>query len=342
MHEKYLLAFVLMLIVTIVFSLSSVAFADGNTTLKINLTDVGPDSWALGYVNYVISNGIFTGTSVENAGGFMNVTFSPDDYMTKEQLALILARLQLSEIPDYNGTSAFSDVDDDAWYADGVIWAEREGITKGKGDGTFGVGDSVTRQEFATMLSRYIERFNVKTASFTGTPTELFDKDDIASWATDGVDMLRTKRILLGNDKNMFFPENYITRAEATSLIVRFCSLCPDAIARRLPDVSEIGHLVIRGEEFPHSSEDLIVDDPEEIKKLIGYLSEAEFTSVTEDYLRMGPTAGIALYGKDGKFVKWLLNYDSSTISFTVDGMKVYHYNVTKDYMKPFLDATVK
>ena len=340
--KKIFLLLVLTLTVVMITSSANLVFSDSEA-LQLKLTDVDSNSWAFGYITSAVKQGIFNGTSAEESDGVMKVTFSPDDYMTKEQLVVILARLKHHTIPDYDKASSFTDVDSSAWYADSVIWAELEGITNGKGDGTFGIGDYITRQEFATMLSRYINKYNVEIASFTGDPTDFTDKEKIASWAFGGVDMLREKRILLGNDKGMFLPDSNITRAEATTLIVRYCSLCSNAISCRLPVPSNIGYLVVRGAEYPALSDEYKITDKTEISRLINYISNARFSYVTEDYLRVGSTSAIALYDKDGKFVSWILNYDASTISFTATGGNiVYHYKLEDDYLKPLLDLTAK
>ena len=50
----------------------------------------------------------------------------------------------------------FTDVMSGAYYADAVIWAVENGITKGTGDGTtFSPDDLCTRAQMVTFLYRY-------------------------------------------------------------------------------------------------------------------------------------------------------------------------------------------
>ena len=50
--------------------------------------------------------------------------------------------------------SAFTDVPDDADYADAVVWAVENGVTNGTTDTTFGPGDTCTRGQIVTFLHR--------------------------------------------------------------------------------------------------------------------------------------------------------------------------------------------
>ena len=46
----------------------------------------------------------------------------------------------------------FTDVPDDSWYYEAVLWAAENGITKGIGDGLFGVNHICTRAQIITFL----------------------------------------------------------------------------------------------------------------------------------------------------------------------------------------------
>lgn len=49
----------------------------------------------------------------------------------------------------------FTDVDEDAYYADSVYRMQNLGVVSGYGDGTFGPGDYVNRADVSVMLDRY-------------------------------------------------------------------------------------------------------------------------------------------------------------------------------------------
>ena len=50
--------------------------------------------------------------------------------------------------------TSFSDVANDAWYADAVAWAVQQGITLGTGKGVFSPDAVCTRAQIVTFLYR--------------------------------------------------------------------------------------------------------------------------------------------------------------------------------------------
>ena len=54
-----------------------------------------------------------------------------------------------------NGTATgYTDVPEDAWYADAAMELQRSGVMQGTGDGTFSPDDSFMRAQLATVLYR--------------------------------------------------------------------------------------------------------------------------------------------------------------------------------------------
>ena len=100
--------------------------------------------WQQDPVSWMYNNGITTGTSPTR--------YSPDDPMTRAQLAALLHRLEGS--PPAPAPSQFSDVRTD-WQVTPVGWMLREGITTGATPSRFEPNRSVTRGEAATFLYRY-------------------------------------------------------------------------------------------------------------------------------------------------------------------------------------------
>jgi Glycosyl hydrolases family 43/S-layer homology domain len=79
-------------------------------------------------------------------------TFSPDDLITRAQIATILHRAAAQPAP--RAPAAFTDVETDRFYSDAVAWLAEAGITTGLTPTTFGPDDPATRAQFATMLCR--------------------------------------------------------------------------------------------------------------------------------------------------------------------------------------------
>lgn len=112
-----------------------------------SFTDVSADSYYAKAVAWAVENGI--------TGGTGNGKFSPDGTCTREQAVTFLYRAAGS--PDVSGGSAFSDVAGNAYYADAVAWAEKNGVTGGIGGGLFGSGNDCTRGQIVTFLYRTIQ-----------------------------------------------------------------------------------------------------------------------------------------------------------------------------------------
>ncbi|MGM9639457.1 MAG: S-layer homology domain-containing protein, partial [Butyricicoccaceae bacterium] len=71
---------------------------------------------------------------------------------TRAQIVTFLWRSQ--ESPDAGTVNPFTDVADDAYYADAVLWAVDEGITNGTSSTTFSPADNCTRAQIVTFLYR--------------------------------------------------------------------------------------------------------------------------------------------------------------------------------------------
>ena len=76
-----------------------------------------------------------------------------DDTLTRGEF--VSALFALSGVTDIAADRAdFSDVPADSAIAPAIRWAVENGIVNGYGDGRFGPGDPVTREQMATMLYR--------------------------------------------------------------------------------------------------------------------------------------------------------------------------------------------
>ena len=100
-------------------------------------------SWQQDAVSWMYANGITTGTSAS--------TYSPDDILTRGQLAALLHRL--AGEPDA-GSHPFVDVAA-PWQQVPVAWMAEEGITNGTSPTTFSPDLTVTRAQVAAFLHRY-------------------------------------------------------------------------------------------------------------------------------------------------------------------------------------------
>ena len=94
---------------------------------------------------WAVEAGITTGVSPDH--------FNPFGDCTRGQVVTFLWRAVGA--PKAAGESAFTDVtDSNAYYYDAVLWAVKNGVTTGVGDGTFGVNNVCNRAQVVTFLYR--------------------------------------------------------------------------------------------------------------------------------------------------------------------------------------------
>ena len=106
--------------------------------------DVKPGSFYEQAVAWAVENGI--------TGGTGDGKFSPDATCTRAQSVTFLYRAAGS--PKVSGSAEFGDVATNAYYADAVAWAAKNGITGGIGGGLFGSNNDCTRAQIVTFLYR--------------------------------------------------------------------------------------------------------------------------------------------------------------------------------------------
>ena len=93
--------------------------------------------------------------------GYTTDIFAPDDVITREQLAVMLARyaklIGMDTKADSKALDQFADGKNTGeWAVDGVAWCVANGILKGKGQNDLDPTANVTRAEVAVMLDRFI------------------------------------------------------------------------------------------------------------------------------------------------------------------------------------------
>ena len=107
-------------------------------------TDVPVGSYYYDAVLWAVENGITKGTS--------DTTFSPNMTCSRAQIVTFLWRSEKS--PAAGTANPFADVKSTAYYADAVLWAVKENITKGTTSTTFSPNVDCTRAQIVTFLWR--------------------------------------------------------------------------------------------------------------------------------------------------------------------------------------------
>ena len=113
-------------------------------TRTMPFTDIPAGSYYYDAVLWAVENGITKGTS--------DTTFSPNMTCTRAQIVALLWRSEKS--PAAGSRNLFADVKSSAYYADAVLWAAKEDITKGTTNTTFSPNTDCTRAQIVTFLWR--------------------------------------------------------------------------------------------------------------------------------------------------------------------------------------------
>ena len=113
-------------------------------TRTMPFTDVPAGSYYYDAVLWAVENDITKGTS--------DTTFSPNMTCTRAQIVAFLWRSEKS--PAAGTANPFADVKSTAYYADAVLWAVKENITKGTTNTTFSPDADCTRAQIVTFLWR--------------------------------------------------------------------------------------------------------------------------------------------------------------------------------------------
>ena len=145
--------------------------------------------------------------------------FDPDASMTRAEFATIVVQT-LGLEPRIS--EAFSDVDQEAWYAPYVGTAHAYGIINGLGDGTFHPGGTITRQEAAVMTAQAARLCGLDTSLETyevlNVLAQFSDYVTVASWARESVAFCYDRDLLDQSDLNVE-PTRAILRCEVAQML---------------------------------------------------------------------------------------------------------------------------
>ena len=121
---------------------------------NVKFTDVSPDAWYAGYVQYLTGYGV--------AVGYNDRTYRGDEAITRAEFTAMAARFfdvygdgDEAIMEQYQG---FDDVSDGYWAAEYIRDAAIHGWVEGYGDGTFRADDPIDRAEVVTIVNRLLGR----------------------------------------------------------------------------------------------------------------------------------------------------------------------------------------
>ena len=173
--------------------------------------DVSIDSWYADAVQYVYENGMMSGTS--------ETTFSPDLTTTRGMIVTILYRMENE--PAVTGTTAFTDVAADQYYANAVAWAAQNGIVSGTTATTFAPNSAITREQMAAILYRYAQ-FKGYDVSAKADLSVYTDAASVGAYAVDAMAWANGAGLITGTSATTLTPAGNATRAQVAAILMRF------------------------------------------------------------------------------------------------------------------------
>ena len=146
--------------------------------------------------------------------GYEDGTFKPNSQVTRAEFATIICNAFGLVSDDQNND--FSDVQTDSWYHDSVVNLYNLGIVNGIGNGIFGAGNLLSREDLAVIAVRAAEYNGIALPKTT--EIDFIDYEYISDYAKYSVSILAACGIMVGYN-NEFSPKENVTRAMAAKVI---------------------------------------------------------------------------------------------------------------------------
>ncbi|OBZ19268.1 S-layer protein [Bacillus sp. FJAT-27264] len=202
-------------------------YADGTVQFKVTETgqyaitltapifaDLSSVPWAQEAIEQLAAKGIIQGVSAS--------AFNPEAQIKRADFVkLLVDTLGLTATT----TASFSDVEQDAYYAEAVSIAKALGLATGSGDGAFLPNAAISREEAAVFIDRALKLQKIELAQAgTSTLGDFKDSSLIAGYARGSIGTLVEAGLLQGSG-NSLNPKGKLTRAETAVLLYRIYSL---------------------------------------------------------------------------------------------------------------------
>lgn len=275
--------------------------------------DIDDNFWGRDAIDFAVLKGLFNGTTPTE--------FTPNGKMTRAMLVTVLSRLAGGSGKD---TCSFTDVNTNAWYANGVAWAEKNAIVA-KGT-KFRPDENATREELADMLYRYAQML-YKGSSLEGAP-EFADSKSVTPAYLDGVKFCTINGIISGYSDNTIRPKNSATRTEVATMIKRFVTYL--GRARAVVDSSAV--LSVNGETLKKMLDTSLVRaivEEDNGVKIIPFMIPGTTSSRTLGILHAYNT-DLDLFENPYVVIKFDTNIDKDSIIFSLTGKSAQGWEENK------------
>lgn len=159
--------------------------------------------------------------------GYADGTVHPNGNITRAEVATIIYRLLTEESRTfyYTKVNIFSDVPGFEWFNEPVSTLARASVLTGYEDGTFLPNAPIKRAELATILTRLTVLEKTE-----GDVTPANFKDLAGHWAAANIRTAAANGWVTGYPDGTFRPDQYVTRAEAVTMVNRMLGRNPSVL----------------------------------------------------------------------------------------------------------------
>lgn len=184
---------------------------------SVPFSDVAPDHWASDNITKIASLGYFS--------GYEDGTFRPDNQITHEEFTKIIVDVANIDITpfqdDYTATNASLKAIWADWAQPYLNAALTANIITNKDTDLIAPNTPITRQEMAKIISNLLLYLGYESIIDADLSNMITDYNLIDSKYISAVGECYTAKILTGYDDNSFKPAGNLTRAEASTVIMR-------------------------------------------------------------------------------------------------------------------------
>lgn len=154
--------------------------------------------------------------------------FAPQMKMSRAMFVTAIGRLDNIKSSAAADATKFTDVAQNAWYANSVDWAVKNGIVLGVSDTEFNPDGDITREQMCLIMERFVKYWNDKRGSMIKPDVKevMFqDAASISSYAREAVFACQNWGLVIGDENQNFRPQDASTRAEAAAVLSRLSAL---------------------------------------------------------------------------------------------------------------------
>lgn len=179
-------------------------------------TDVDISRWYHEAIDYVVGNGLMYGETTTR--------FAPDKGVTRAQIVTVLYRLAGS--PKVSGTTPFTDVKANSYYADALVWAYQNKLAAGTTATTFTPNKTATREEMVAFFARFAKLSGV-TVEAKGDLSAFKDAGSVSKYAVESMTWAVESGLIHGVSADRLSPKTTSTRAAIAQVLMEYCRKFP-------------------------------------------------------------------------------------------------------------------